>query len=209
MKAVFLDRDGVINELVYHQEMGIIDSPFTADQFRPLPGVGEAIRKLRQVYKVVLVSNQPGIAKGHLSASTFARIRRKMTDDLAREGASLDAEYYCFHHPEARLEWFRADCRCRKPRPGLLLRAARDLEIDLSQSWMIGDGLTDVRAGQAAGTRTVLLGRLKCELCHLMAEENARPDAIVPSLGEAVELILKSARQPPAESSQISARAWP
>jgi D-glycero-D-manno-heptose 1,7-bisphosphate phosphatase len=190
MKAVFLDRDGVINELVYHPEAGIIDSPFTVEQFRLLPGVGEAIKRFRDTgYKVVLVSNQPGIAKGNMSKQTFEEIATKMKRELARQGAFLDAEYYCFHHPEARVEKFRADCQCRKPGSGLLFQAARELDIELSQSWMIGDGLTDIKAGKGAGTRTILLGRMKCELCRLMDEEDARPDTICLDLLEAAKKV--------------------
>jgi len=189
-KAVFLDRDGVINELVYYQEQGIIDSPFTVEQFRLLPGVGEAIKKLHEMdYKVILVSNQPGIAKGHMSEESFERIKNKMKNELAKEGTFLNGEYYCFHHPEAKVDKLRANCECRKPKPGLLLQAARDTDIDLSQSWMIGDGLNDVRAGKEAGCRTILLGRMKCELCRLMDEENARPDAITSNLVESVQTV--------------------
>ena len=192
MKAVFLDRDGVINELIYHQEQGVIDSPFTVEQFRLLPGVGEAIRKLHEMdYKVVVVSNQPNVAKGNLFEETFEGIRKRMKDELAREGAFLDGEYYCFHHPEATIGKFKANCECRKPKPGLLLQAAKEMDIDLSQSWMIGDNLSDIKAGKGAGCRTILLGKMKCELCRLMDEQNARPDAIVPNLKEAVQLLLK------------------
>ena len=192
MKAVFLDRDGVINELIYHQEHGIIDSPFTVEQFSFLPGVGKAIKKIREMgYKVILVSNQPGLAKEHMSEETSDKIRNKMKEGLAEEGTCLDGEYYCFHHPDAKIEKLKANCECRKPKPGLLLRAVQDMDIDLSQSWMVGDGLTDVKAGKNAGTRTVLLGRMKCELCHLMDEEDARPDAIALNLEEAARFILK------------------
>ena len=192
MKAVFLDRDGVINELIYYPEQGIIDSPFTVDQFRILPGVGEAIKKFRDMgYKVVLVSNQPGIAKGNISAEIFKEIMKKMNEELAKDRAFLDRQYYCFHHPEAKIEELKANCECRKPKPGLLLQAAQDLDIDISQSWMIGDSLTDVKAGNGAGVRTILLGSMKCELCHLISKENARPDAIASNLKEAVEVILK------------------
>lgn len=191
MKAVFLDRDGVVNELVYHQEHGIIDSPFTVGQFRLVPGVAAAIRQLRENgYKVIIVSNQPGMAKQHTTEATFKAISRKMRDDLAGDGAALDGEYYCFHHPEARVTGLKADCECRKPKPGLLHRAAREHDIDLSQSWMIGDGLTDVQAGKAAGVRTALLGRMKCELCQLMDEQDARPDIICSSLADAVEKLV-------------------
>ncbi|MFC1950553.1 D-glycero-alpha-D-manno-heptose-1,7-bisphosphate 7-phosphatase [Chloroflexota bacterium] len=192
MKAIFLDRDGVINELIYHQEQGIIDSPFTAEQLRLLPGVGGAIKKLRDTgYKVILVSNQPGIAKEYMSEEAFDKIKQKMNDGLAEEGACLDGEYYCFHHPDAKIEILKASCGCRKPKPGLLLQAAEEMDIDLPQSWMIGDGLTDIKAGKDAGCQTMLLGRMKCELCHLMDEENARPDAIVSNLEEAYQCILK------------------
>jgi len=191
VRAIFLDRDGVINELVYHQEQGIIDSPFTIEQFRLLPGVSQAIKKLREKgYKVVLVSNQPGIAKGYMSEETFDKIRGKMSEELAEDGASLDGEYYCFHHPEAKVQRLKVNCECRKPKPGMLLQAAQDMDIDLSQSWMVGDGLTDIKAGKSAKTRTILLGRMKCELCHLMDEEDARPDAITSNLEEAAQFIL-------------------
>lgn len=191
MRAVFLDRDGVVNELVYHEDHGIIDSPFTVAQFRLLPGVIEAVRQLRDAdYTVVLVSNQPGIAKGHMSREVFDRIKEKMKEELAEGGACLDGEYYCLHHPEAVVAELRTDCECRKPKPGLLLQAARDFDIDLSRSWMIGDGLTDVLAGKAAGCQTTLLGRMKCDVCRMMDDLDARPDGIATHLAEAVRIIV-------------------
>jgi D-glycero-D-manno-heptose 1,7-bisphosphate phosphatase len=189
-KAVFLDRDGVINELVYYAEHGIVDSPFTTKQFKLVPGVCEAINKFHELgFKVIIVSNQPGIAKGYFSEETFDKIRKKMNDELAKKGASFDGEYYCFHHPEAKAERLKVNCECRKPKPGLLLQAAQDLDIDLSQSWMIGDGLTDVKAGKSAGCPTILLGKMKCEFCHLMDEQDAHPDFIAPNLLEAANLV--------------------
>lgn len=191
MAAVFLDRDGVINELVYYEEHGIIDSPFAVGQFRLLPGVTEAVRQLRDDgYKVVLVSNQPGIAKGHMSREAFDRIKERMKKELAKGGACLDGEYYCLHHPEAVVAELRTSCECRKPKPGLLLRAARDFDIDLSNSWLIGDGLTDVLAGKAAGCQTILLGRMKCDVCRLMDDLDARPDGVATHLAEAVGIII-------------------
>jgi len=192
MRAVFLDRDGVINELIYYQEQGIIDSPFTVEQFKLLPGVGEAINKLHDMgYKVILISNQPGIAKGHMSQETFDQIRKIMTEELGKSQAFLDGEYYCLHHPEAKVERFKTNCECRKPKPGLLLQASAEMDIDLSRSWMVGDGLTDVKAGKSAGAKTILLGRMKCELCHLMDDEGARPDIIAADLKEAAQYIRK------------------
>ena len=192
-KAVFLDRDGVINELVYYEEQGIVDSPFNVEQFSLFPWTGEAIKKLSEAgYRVVVVSNQPGIAKGQISQQTFDDIRQKMREELAGQGAHVDGEYYCFHHPEGRVDGLKVNCECRKPKPGLLLQAASEHDIDLSRSWMVGDGLTDVRAGKSAGCKTMLVGKMKCQLCKLMDEEDAHPDAIVSSLLEAVSIVLDS-----------------
>jgi D-glycero-D-manno-heptose 1,7-bisphosphate phosphatase len=152
MKAVLLDREGVVNRLIYDPEQGVIDSPFTAAQFQFLPGVSQAINKFHKMgYKVVLISSQPGIAKGHMSEQTFEKIRSKMREGLAKDGAFLDGEYYCFHHPEAKVEKLKANCECRKPKPGLLVQAAKEMDIDLPHSWMIGDGLTMLKRGRMWG----------------------------------------------------------
>jgi D-glycero-D-manno-heptose 1,7-bisphosphate phosphatase len=191
-RAVFLDRDGVINELIYYPEHGIIDSPFAVEQLKLIPGVCEAINKFHELgFEVIIVSNQPGIAKGYLSEESFEEIRGKMKEELAKEGAPVDGEYYCLHHPEAKVKRLKANCECRKPKPGLLLKAAKDKNIDLSHSWMIGDGLTDVKTGKTAGCKTILLGRMKCELCHLMDEQDTHPDFIAPNLLEASQIIVK------------------
>jgi D,D-heptose 1,7-bisphosphate phosphatase len=195
-RGVFLDRDGVINELIYYAEHGVVDSPFTDEQFRLIPGVCEAINEFHELgFKVIIVSNQPGMAKGYVSQETFEKIRERMNHDLAKEGASCDSEYYCFHHPEARVARLKANCGCRKPKPGLLLQAARDLNIDLHQSWMIGDGLTDMQAGKSAGCHTILLGKMKCELCHLMDEQDARPDFVAANLLEAANIVKRQKTQ--------------
>ena len=189
-RAVFLDRDGVVNAMVYHGEHGITDSPFTAEQLELLPHACEAIRRFHEMgYLVTLVSNQPAIAKGHMSQQTFEEIVQKMKVELDKGKAFIDAEYYCFHHPEAKVDGLKTICECRKPKPGLLLQAAKDMDIDLSQSFMIGDGLTDIRAGKDAGTNTILFGRMKCELCHQMDEEDARPDVICSNLSEAITIV--------------------
>jgi len=189
-RAVFLDRDGVINELIYYPEQGIVDSPFTVKQFKLIPGICEVINKLHELgFKTVVISNQPGIAKGHFTEETFEEIREKMRNELSKKGAFIDKEYYCFHHPKAKLERLRIDCECRKPRPGLLLQAVKDMDINLSESWVVGDGLTDVMAGKNAGCRTILLGSMKCELCLLMDEEGARPDFIISNLFEIAKLV--------------------
>ena len=192
MKAVFLDRDGVINELIYYEEHGIVDSPFTPEQMKVFPWVPEAIKKIKELgYKVVLVSNQPGIAKGHFSWETFQKIRQKMALCIGDDCAKLDAEYYCFHHPEAKVEELRVDCDCRKPKPGLILKAAAEHALDLANSWMIGDGIVDIKAGNAAGLRTILISKMKCDMCQIMRANGARPHFVAENLLKAVEIIEK------------------
>jgi D-glycero-D-manno-heptose 1,7-bisphosphate phosphatase len=189
-KAVFLDRDGVVNEMIYYPEHGIVDAPFTAAQFRLLPHVAEAMKTFHEGgFKVIVVSNQPGIAKGHFSEATFGEIREKMRRELEIAGASVDGEFYCLHHPEAKVSRFKADCACRKPKPGLLQQAAETMDVDIGKSWMIGDGLTDIEAGKMAGCRTILLGRIKCELCQMMEQTDARPDFVAADLNEAARII--------------------
>ncbi|MEW6221782.1 MAG: HAD family hydrolase [Candidatus Hadarchaeota archaeon] len=195
MRAVFLDRDGVINEIVYFPELGVADSPLNPRQFRLLPNVAKAIRIFNRMgLKVVIASNQPAIAKGKTTMALFEKIRQKMLRGLKKGGARIDAEYYCFHHPQARLKKYRARCRCRKPKPGLLLMAAKDLWIDLKKSYMIGDSVTDIQAGKAAGCRTFLIGYLKSDLLRLMDEKRAKPDFVVPNLLEAAKIIGKEVR---------------
>lgn len=192
MKAIFLDRDGVINHLVFYSEHGIIDSPYSTAQYKLLDGVCEAINLFHKVgYKVAVVSNQPGIAKGYINADTFDAIRKKMRDDMAAGGASVDGEYYCLHHPEAAVPEYKVICDCRKPKPGLLIRAAKEMSLDLPSSWMIGDNFTDVQAGIAAGCRTILLGKAKCELCRLLDENNTHPDFIALNILDACKIITK------------------
>ncbi len=191
-KAVFLDRDGVINEVIYHKEMGIIDSPFTVEQLKLLPKVAEVINIFHDLgFRVIVVSNQPGMAKDHFSIDVFEKIREKMNTELKKDDAEVDAEYYCFHHPYATVKKYKKICNCRKPKPGMLQKAAEEHNIDLSKSWMIGDGIIDIAAGQTAGCRTILIGRMKCDLCKIMEDENVKPDYIKPNLYKA-SLIIKN-----------------
>ena len=188
--AIFLDRDGVINALLYHREAGIVDSPFTTAQFRILPRVPQAIRLLNDLgLPVVIVSNQPGIAKGHFDSAMLHTFERKLETALARAGAHIDATYYCLHHPEARVKALRKKCKCRKPEIGLLTRADRELGVALSESYMVGDGLTDIEAGSRAGCKTVFIGRWKCEHCQFIHPSDLRPTFVAPDLWEAAQLI--------------------
>lgn len=154
-KAVFLDRDGTINKYV-----GFLRD---IDDFELIDGVAEAIKKINAYgYLSIVVTNQPVIARGEVSFEKLDQIHNKMETLLGKEGAYLDFIYYCPHHPHKGYEGERLelkfDCECRKPKPGMLLKAAEDFNIDLSQSWMIGDDENDVKAGIAAGCKTVLIG---------------------------------------------------
>lgn len=154
-KAIFLDRDGTINKYV-----GYLRTP---EQFELLEGAGEAIRKINlSGYLAIVVSNQPVIARGEVTVDGLQQIHNKMETMLGKEGAYLDGVYYCPHHPDkgfaGEVEELKIVCECRKPKAGLLLQAAKDFNIDLSQSWMIGDSENDVLAGKNAGCKTALIG---------------------------------------------------
>ena len=191
-KAVFLDRDGVINATVYNTDYGTVDSPTNPDEFKLLPGVGKAIGHINEIgFLTLVISNQPGIAKGKFTLEILKLIDKKMKKKLAQCGAYLDKIYYCLDHPEAVIRKYKKNSPYRKPEPGLLLKAAKELKIDLASSYMIGDGLTDVQAGKRAGCKTILLGRLKCDSCRVMDDLGAKPDLIASNLSEAVRLVEK------------------
>ena len=189
-RAVFLDRDGVINALIYHSDHGIVDSPFTVRQFSVLPRVPQAIRLLNDLgFRVVVTSNQPGIAKRHFEGDLLEKFENKLRRALASAGARIDAVYYCLHHPDASVKKYRMHCNCRKPAAGMLFQAADDLGLSLRDSYMIGDGLTDIEAGNAAGCQTIFIGRWKCEYERFIRPADLRPSFVVKDLWEAASLI--------------------
>ena len=175
-KAIFLDRDGTINKYV-----GFLRK---IEDFELIDGVAEAIRKINESgYLCIVVTNQPVIARGEVTVEELQLIHDKMETLLGQAGAYVDAIYYCPHHPDRGYEGevveLKIDCDCRKPKPGLILRAAEDFNIDLGASWMIGDGKNDAGAGKAAGCRTVLIG-----------DEEYEADITAENLLAAVEEIL-------------------
>lgn len=154
-KAVFIDRDGTINKYV-----GFLRN---ADEFELLPGVTKAIKRINTSgYLAIVVTNQPVIARGEVTYEQLQEIHNKMETLLGKEGAYLDGIYYCPHHPhkgyDGEVPDLKIDCECRKPKPGMLLKAAEDFNVDLAQSWMIGDGENDIIAGSRAGCKTALIG---------------------------------------------------
>ncbi len=192
-RAVFVDRDGVLNDLVYNDEEGNVISPFRARQLHVFPFVGESVRKIREDlgFLVIVISNQPGVAKRQFTLRELDRMNAKIRSELKKHGTALDGEYYCLHHPDATVAKYRVECDCRKPKPGLILRAAKEHDVDLGRSYFVGDGLIDVKAGKAAGCRTILLGNVTALLTRKIEEEDAAPDFMVHSLRDVPELLTK------------------
>jgi histidinol-phosphate phosphatase family protein len=190
MKAVLLDRDGVINALVYHQDSGVIDAPFTPSQFKLLPRVPKAIRLLNDLgLRIAVVSNQPGIAKGHLKPETLKTFERSMISLIQAKGGRIEGIHYCLHHPQAKISKLRKRCKCRKPETGLLERAATELRVSLDECYMIGDGIPDLLAGSRAGCRTIFVGRWKCEICQFTEYPKVHPAFVANDLWGAAQLI--------------------
>ncbi len=150
-RAVFLDRDGVITREPPHYAHKL-------SQLQLLPGAAEAIRRLKENgFIIVIVSNQSGIGRGYYEEADMISFNQAMQDSLAEMGAGFDALYFCPHHPEAGQGEFLKDCECRKPKPGMLTRAAKELDIDLEWSYLVGDKVTDIEAGKRAGCATILV----------------------------------------------------
>lgn len=176
-KAIFVDRDGTINEYV-----GFLRN---IDEFKLIPNAAEAIGDINKSdYLCIVITNQPVVARGEVTEEELQQIHDKMETLLGEKGAYIDGLYYCPHHPDRGFEGekieYKIVCECRKPKPGLLMKAAKDFNIDLSQSWMIGDSLSDVRTGIAAGCRTGLISE----------EHNEEADVVDSSLLNIVKRIL-------------------
>jgi D-glycero-D-manno-heptose 1,7-bisphosphate phosphatase len=156
--AAFLDRDGLLNELVPDPDSGLPESPLRVSEVRLLPGVAGALNTLRTAgYALVCVSNQPAAAKGKVSVEQLGEVHERVLELLRLEGVELAASRLCLHHPDGIVAGLAGPCDCRKPAPGLLLDVAAQLELELERSWMIGDTEADVAAGRAAGCRTALI----------------------------------------------------
>lgn len=157
-RAVFLDRDGVINRNVWNPASGAYESPLTADQFELCEGALPAMQRLRSSgYELFLVSNQPNYTKGKASLEMLDSIHERLTHALSGAEIQFAAFYYCLHHPEGMIATHSGQCECRKPSPYFLLKAKEDFGINLKQSWMIGDRISDIECGKAAGTKTVFI----------------------------------------------------
>jgi D-glycero-D-manno-heptose 1,7-bisphosphate phosphatase len=191
-RAAFVDRDGTINELVPDPHTGRPESPLRPADVRLIAGAASALRELAAAgWRLVGVSNQPAAAKRMVSAQQLAAVQARVLELLDAEHVHFDDFRICPHHPEGVVPELTRQCECRKPRPGMLIDAARALDIDLTRSWMIGDTDADVLAGQAAGCHTVLLAHAPSS--HKRSGE-ATPDLVVGDLGRAAQLLLAPER---------------
>ena len=185
-KAVFLDRDGTVNE-----EVGYLRD---IDKLVLIPGVAGAIRRLSDAgFKIVLVTNQSGVARGYFPEALVHEAHARLDEMLKQEGARIDAVYYCPHHPTAGNSRYTVDCDCRKPRTGLLDRAARDMDINVSHSYMVGDKWSDVELGQRAGAITILVqsGFSHDDPGNKRPAHVKDPDFVAGTLREAADWILE------------------
>ena len=190
-KAIFLDRDDTLIE-----DPGYISDP---DQVKLLDGVPEALIQLKKLgFKLIVVSNQSGVARGIVTEKKLEKIHDRLKQLLAEKQASLDKIYYCPYHPDGIVQKYRKESNCRKPNPGMLLRAYAEMKIDLEQSWCIGNSMRDVEAGAKAGCKTILVdvpNRSKSEdlLTH---KSSITPDFKAINMKEAVNIIKKYLRTP-------------
>jgi len=185
--AVFIDRDGTISE-----EVGYINHP---SRFRVFPYAARAIKLLNdQGWLAVIITNQAGVARGYFSEGMIETVHDNLQQTLRAEGARVDAIYYCAHHPTVGEPPYRQECDCRKPKPGLVTRATKDLDIALERSWMIGDRYGDIELARNAGVRSalVLSGYGRGEWENQRPPWKYQPDLVAENLLEAVESILDS-----------------
>jgi D-glycero-D-manno-heptose 1,7-bisphosphate phosphatase len=184
-KAIFLDRDDTLIE-----DLGYINHP---DQVKLLDGVDKSLIEFRAMgYKLIVVSNQSGVARGIVSEEALGEIHDRLKQLLAEKGAPLDGIYYCPYHPDGVIEKYRKESDWRKPNPGMLLAAADEMDIDLTQSWMIGNSIRDVEAGLQAGCKTILINPPSHSEQHKLGEPN--PDYRAVNIKEAVNIIKKHHR---------------
>jgi D-glycero-D-manno-heptose 1,7-bisphosphate phosphatase len=188
-RAVFIDRDGTISE-----EVGYVNH---VTRYRVFPFAAEAVRTLNEAgWLAILVTNQAGVARRYFEESLVGEVHKVLASELERGGARLDAIYYCPHHPTVGAPPYRLDCDCRKPKPGLIRRAASEFDLDLSRCWMVGDRYSDTELARNAGVRSafVLTGYGRGELEHQSSAWQNRPDIVAENLLEAVHVIVGSSK---------------
>lgn len=193
--AVFFDRDGVINELIFNPQHGTVDSPMLPSEVKLVYGIGGLIKGVKALgFTTIICSNQPAVALDKTSLKNLEAITKEIKRQLKAQGGVIDYQYYCLHHPYAKVKKYKLSCDCRKPRIGLFLKAAKEHDIDLSNSWVIGDGVNDVVAGNKTGCKNILLANTESmENLRLIQQQlgDIKPDFIIKRLPEAIKIIKK------------------
>jgi len=186
-RAIFLDRDGVLNQLVLNPATGEYEPPHSPEKLVICPDVIDSLRILKDTgFVLFLISNQPDYAKGKMSLEQIRAVHGRFNYILVSNGIQFQEYYYCYHHPDGIVPEYSFACSCRKPKPFFLLKAARDYGIDLENSWMIGDRDSDIECGRAAGTRTMLIEEPYSSGLH----RSSSPDHRAANLKDAVTIIL-------------------
>jgi D-glycero-D-manno-heptose 1,7-bisphosphate phosphatase len=185
-RAVFIDRDGTISE-----EVGYINH---VSRFQLFPYTAEAIKHLNaNGWLAIVITNQAGVARGYFAEEMIEAVHGKMMDELSSQGSRIDAIYYCAHHPSVGEPPYLLDCDCRKPKPGLINRAAAEFDIDLARSWIVGDRYSDVELASNAGVKSMLVlsGYGRGEWEHQRSTWTVQPDKVAENLLEAVQMIVE------------------
>jgi D-glycero-D-manno-heptose 1,7-bisphosphate phosphatase len=187
-KAVFLDRDGVINELVLNSETNDYEPPHIPEDVILFPYTIESLRNLQEAqFDLFLVSNQPDYAKGKTTFENLQNVHAKLDHILRSEGIWFCEYNYCYHHPQGIVPEYSFECECRKPKPYFLLNAAKDYSLDLSKSWMVGDRDSDIECGKGAGIKTIII-----EYLHSSKYRGSiQPDFMAANLKDALRIILE------------------
>lgn len=195
-KAIFLDRDGVIIRMYYDRRTGIIDTPRIPSQVEFIPYAFAFLKVVKRLgYLLIMISSQPDIGIKKISKKNFEMVHKKILLELQKNGINLDGHYYCLHHPFASIVEFRKKCNCRKPNTKLFKDAVRDFNIDLSKSWLVGDGVFDIMAGKSLKVKTILLANIhEAEYMNLLEKQlkGYFPDYLVKNIEQASNLIKNS-----------------
>jgi D-glycero-D-manno-heptose 1,7-bisphosphate phosphatase len=186
-KAVFLDRDGVINELIFNEKTGEFEPPHSVEELKLYDFSIKALKKISEKeFKLFLISNQPDYAKGKAELKNIQAVHDELHNILISHGITFERYYYCYHHPEGIHPEYAKECDCRKPKPFFILNAIKEFNLDKKNIWIIGDRDTDILCGLNAGVKTILIKNKLSE----NYQGKVSPDFITNDLKEASEIII-------------------
>ena len=187
-KAVFLDRDGVINQLVFNKKTNEYESPHESKDLALMPNVLESLKKLEDGgYHLFIISNQPSFAKGKTTLEKIKEVHQKLQKQIEDYGIHITEYYYCYHHPDGIVDHYSFACDCRKPKPFFIHKAKDDYGLDLTKSWMVGDQDSDIECGINAGVKTIIISN---QHSHKKRGRSS-PNHSVDNLLESINIILE------------------